>query len=85
MSVLTSKLLSLASILSPASLISELRTFNDTATCSVATLNFTQESTYDFPDMSKFSLKSLNFYNTTEPVEEEEKREYREGTRAEAA
>ncbi|KAI4942915.1 hypothetical protein J4E86_009862 [Alternaria arbusti] len=39
--------------------------------CSVATLNFTQESTYDFRDMSKFWQKSLNFYNTTEPAEEE--------------
>ncbi|KAI4917371.1 hypothetical protein J4E90_003878 [Alternaria incomplexa] len=64
-------LLPLASVMSPASLTSELRTFNNTASCSVATLNFTQESTYDFRDMSKFWQKSLNFYNTTEPAEEE--------------
>ncbi|KAL1798602.1 hypothetical protein ACET3X_002639 [Alternaria dauci] len=64
-------LLPLASVLSPASLTSELRTFNDTATCSVATLNFTQESTYDFRDRSKLLLKSLNFYNTTESAGEE--------------
>ncbi|KAI4609903.1 uncharacterized protein J4E87_010950 [Alternaria ethzedia] len=31
----------------------------------------TWESTYDFRDMSKFWQKSLNFYNTTEPAEEE--------------
>ena len=65
------KLLPLASVMSPASLTSELRTFNNTASCSVATLNFTQESTYDFRDVSKFWQKSLNFYNTTEPAEEE--------------
>ncbi|CAN9193893.1 unnamed protein product [Alternaria alternata] len=66
-------LLPLASVLSPASLTSELRTFNDNATCSVATLNFAQESTYDFRDMSKYSLKSLNFYNTTQPAAEEKR------------
>ncbi|KAG9194562.1 hypothetical protein G6011_04597 [Alternaria panax] len=71
-------LLPLASVLSPASLTSELRTFNDTATCSVATLNFAQESTYDFRDMSKFSLKSLNFYNTTEPVGDEKRNDREE-------
>jgi hypothetical protein len=60
-------------VLSPASLTSELRTFNDNATCSVATLNFAQESTYDFRDMSKYSLKSLNFYNTTQPAAEEKR------------
>ncbi|KAI4938748.1 uncharacterized protein J4E92_000029 [Alternaria infectoria] len=31
----------------------------------------TWESTYNFRDMSKFWQKSLNFYNTTEPIEEE--------------
>jgi hypothetical protein len=39
----------------------------------VATLNFAQESTYDFRDMSKYSLKSLNFYNTTQPAAEEKR------------
>ncbi|KAI4645679.1 hypothetical protein J4E93_005256 [Alternaria ventricosa] len=68
-------LLPLASVLSPASLTSELRTFNNTASCSVANLNFTQEATYDFRDMNKFCQRSLNFYNTTEPAEEERRDE----------
>ncbi|KAI4938290.1 hypothetical protein J4E85_000729 [Alternaria conjuncta] len=35
----------------------------------------TWESTYDFRDMSKFWQKSLNFYNTTEPAEQERRDE----------
>ncbi|EOA86992.1 uncharacterized protein SETTUDRAFT_171288 [Exserohilum turcica Et28A] len=59
-------LIPLASVLSPASLTSELRTLNETAVCSAANLNFEQESTYDFRDAAMFYKKSLSFSNTTD-------------------
>ena len=61
------RLIPLASVLSPASLISELRTLDQNATCSVANLNFAKESSHDFRDKAVAGLKSLNFYNTTDP------------------
>jgi hypothetical protein len=39
--------------------------------CSVATLDFNQEATYDFRDMAAFLQRNQNFYNTTEPMEED--------------
>jgi hypothetical protein len=46
--------------------VSDLRTFNDTTTCSVANLDFAHESTYDFRDTSTAARNALNFYNTTD-------------------
>ncbi|KAF1839391.1 hypothetical protein BDW02DRAFT_150583 [Decorospora gaudefroyi] len=59
-------LLPIASVLSPASLMSELRTLNETTTCSVAKLDFAHESTYNFRTMSPARFKPLSFYNTTD-------------------
>ncbi|CAE7200234.1 hypothetical protein PTTW11_08612 [Pyrenophora teres f. teres] len=61
-------LIPLASVLSPASLTSELRITDMNATCSVANLNFAKETTHDFRDKTVAGLKSLNFYNTTDPL-----------------
>jgi hypothetical protein len=59
-------LLPIASVLSPASLASDLRTLNETTACSVANLNFAHESTYDFRGKDTADRNTLNFYNTTD-------------------
>lgn len=59
-------LIPLASVLSPASLTSDVRTsFNETTCDSVATLNFTHEALHNFRDETHFPGASLMFYNTT--------------------
>ncbi|EUC50771.1 hypothetical protein COCMIDRAFT_21784 [Bipolaris oryzae ATCC 44560] len=59
-------LIPLASVLSPASLTSQLSTLHENGTCSVANLNFAQEADYDFRDQKSFYKKSLSFFNTTD-------------------
>lgn len=56
----------IASVLSPASLTSESRTFVTNDTCSVATLNFTHESYYNFRGGGEFTGAALVYYNTTD-------------------
>jgi hypothetical protein len=64
---LTFRLIPIASVLSPASLTSELRTtFNETTCSSVASLNFTHESSYNFREDSPYPGYSLAFYNSTD-------------------
>lgn len=62
-----SRLIPLASVLSPAALTAEMRTHYDFTTCpSVATLNFSQEAEYNFRDKRYFPGSSLVYYNTTD-------------------
>jgi hypothetical protein len=60
------RLIPLASVLSPASLTSQLSTLNETAICSVANLDFGKEASYNFRDTTLFYQKSLSFFNTTD-------------------
>ncbi|KAF2188127.1 hypothetical protein K469DRAFT_660660 [Zopfia rhizophila CBS 207.26] len=60
-------LIPIASVLSPAALTSEMRTsYNQTHCSSVASLNFTHESTFNFRNESNFPGSSLVYYNTTD-------------------
>ncbi|KAF2739003.1 hypothetical protein EJ04DRAFT_509158 [Polyplosphaeria fusca] len=60
-------LIPIASVLSPASLTSEVQTsYNLTRCSSVASLDFTHESLYNFRNESNFPGSSLVFYNTTD-------------------
>ncbi|ORY16789.1 hypothetical protein BCR34DRAFT_475712 [Clohesyomyces aquaticus] len=60
-------LIPIASVLSPASLTSEGRTTYNQTTCpSVASLNFTHESLYNFRKEGEFPGSSLAYYNTTD-------------------
>lgn len=62
-----SRLIPLSSVLSPASLTSEIQTSHEQAICpSVATLNFSRESLYNFRKESEHPGSSLAFYNTTD-------------------
>ncbi|KAF2129263.1 hypothetical protein P153DRAFT_339924 [Dothidotthia symphoricarpi CBS 119687] len=66
---LCSWLIPMASVLSPASLTSEARTYHDQTTCpNVPILNFTRESYYNFrvTDSANFSGASVSYYNTTD-------------------
>jgi hypothetical protein len=51
--------------------VSDLRTFNDTTICSVANLDFSHESTYNFRDTTSHR-HPLNFYNTTDILAKQE-------------
>ncbi|KAF1993136.1 hypothetical protein P154DRAFT_450986 [Amniculicola lignicola CBS 123094] len=56
----------IASVLSPASLTSEVRPKYVNAQCNaVASLNFTHEGTYDFRNVTSYAGASLVYYNTT--------------------
>ena len=63
------RLIPLASVLSPAALTSELRVINSTqiTRCNAASLNFTHESLNDFRGVVSFPGASLIFFNTTDP------------------
>jgi hypothetical protein len=61
------RLIPIASVLSPASLTSEVRTSYKPDVCeSVASLNFAHESVYDFRNESFYPGSSLAYYNTTD-------------------
>ncbi|KAF1945247.1 hypothetical protein EJ02DRAFT_61132 [Clathrospora elynae] len=60
-------LIPIASVLSPASLTSEVRTWVNATTCfDVANLNFAHESSYNFRDTSENHGISVSYYNTTD-------------------
>lgn len=63
-----SRLIPIASVLSPASLTSEARTLVNATACSVATLNFTREAYFNFRDENEHDGRgtSVNYYNTTD-------------------
>ncbi|KAF2800080.1 hypothetical protein K505DRAFT_229565 [Melanomma pulvis-pyrius CBS 109.77] len=64
---LTSWLIPIASVLSPAALTSETRvTLNQTHCPAVASLNFSHESVYDFRNVNNYPGASLVYYNTTD-------------------
>ncbi|KAL1597770.1 hypothetical protein SLS60_008257 [Paraconiothyrium brasiliense] len=59
-------LIPIASVLSPASLTSEITTLKNSTICtSVSTLNFTHEAMFDFRGEGPYAGSSLVYYNTT--------------------
>lgn len=60
------RLIPIASVLSPASLTSEIRTLYEETMCPIATLDFTQEALYNFRDKTDYPGYSLAYYNTTD-------------------
>ncbi|KAF1966163.1 hypothetical protein BU23DRAFT_487420 [Bimuria novae-zelandiae CBS 107.79] len=63
---LVSWLIPIASVLSPASLTSEVTVLKNSTICPhVATLNFTRETMFNFRDEHEYAGSSLVYYNTT--------------------
>ncbi|OCL13600.1 hypothetical protein AOQ84DRAFT_263660, partial [Glonium stellatum] len=63
----TSWLIPIAAVLSPASLTSEIKTLTNNTHCpEVASLNFTHESTFNFRNESNYPGSSLIYYNSTD-------------------
>lgn len=63
------RLIPIASVMSPASLTSELQAYNITDTCpGVATLSFARESEFNFRIMPDDEIRrnSMSYYNTTD-------------------
>ena len=70
MLLIASRLIPIASVLSPAALTSEMKPIYSATTCpAVATLNFTREAVFNFRDENEKDIPrlSLSYYNTTDP------------------
>ncbi|PSN61852.1 hypothetical protein BS50DRAFT_503958 [Corynespora cassiicola Philippines] len=63
---LCSWLIPIASVLSPASLTSEISTIYNHTECPVATLNFTHEALFNFRKAELYPGYPMSYYNTTD-------------------